>query len=49
MAFILMLFGINTHKPAAQVVIDEAQVEAVFVPEGHEGVIIAIPGDEPVF
>ena len=33
----------------AQVVVDEMEVEAFFVPEGHEGPIVATEADGSVF
>ena len=35
--------------PTAQVEVPEAEVEAVFVPAGHVGPIVAAPLDEAVF
>ena len=35
--------------PVAQVEVAEAEVEAVFVPAGYEGPIVAAPLDEVVF
>lgn len=51
MTFILMALGILKHHPApiADVTADSVEMEAIFVPAGVEGPIVAIPGDEPVF
>ena len=38
-----------TATPVAQVEVAEAEVEAVFVPAGHVGPIVAAPLDEAVF
>jgi hypothetical protein len=38
-----------TSTPVAQVEVVEAEVEAVFVPAGHEGPIVAVPFDEAAF
>jgi hypothetical protein len=38
-----------TSTPGAQVEVAEFEVEAVFVPAGHEGPIVAVPFDEVVF
>jgi hypothetical protein len=38
-----------TSTPVAQVEVAETEVEAVFVPAGHEGPIVAAPLDEVVF
>ena len=38
-----------TSTPVAQVEVAEAEVEAVFVPAGHEGPIVAVPFDEAAF
>ncbi len=35
--------------PTAQVEVEAAEVEAVFVPAGYEGPIVAAPLDEVVF
>jgi len=37
------------HTPFAQVAVETAEFEAVFVPAGHEGPIVAVPLDEAVF
>jgi hypothetical protein len=39
----------DLRVPAAHVEVAEAEVEAVFVPAGHEGPIVAAPGDDVVF
>ena len=38
-----------TVTPVAQVEVADAEVEAVFVPAGHEGPIVAVPFDESAF
>jgi hypothetical protein len=38
-----------TATPVALVEVAEAEVEAVFVPAGHEGPIVAVPFDEAAF
>ena len=38
-----------TSIPVAQVETAESEVEAVFVPAGHEGPIVAVPFDEAAF
>lgn len=35
--------------PAAHVVVETAEIEAVFVPAGYEGPIVAAPWDESAF
>ena len=45
---ILNIFG-NDSEPVAQVDIDAAEVEAVFVPAGYTGPVVAVPLDETVF
>lgn len=39
----------NIKIPTAQVEAGGAEVEAVFVPSGYEGPVVAIPLDEVVF
>ena len=38
-----------TSTPVAQVEVAEAEIEAVFVPAGYEGPIVAAPLDEASF
>jgi hypothetical protein len=47
LTFITQLNSITI--PEAQVEVEEAEVEAVFVPGGHEGPIVAVPFDEAAF
>ena len=47
LTFITQLNSITI--PVAQVEVAEAEVEAVFVPAGHEGPIVAVPFDEAAF
>ncbi len=47
---ITLITQFNSLKiPAAHVEVAEAEVEAVFVPAGHEGPIVAVPFDEAAF
>jgi hypothetical protein len=47
--FSLIGFTADTQLPEAAVVVPEAEVEAVFVPQGHRGPVVAVPFDEAVF
>lgn len=44
-----LITQLNITIPVAQVQVAEAEVEAVFVPAGHEGPIVAVPFDEAAF
>jgi hypothetical protein len=46
---LLTLITQLNQAPTALVEVEEAEVEAVFVPAGHEGPIVAAPLDEVVF
>ena len=35
--------------PQGTVIMDEVEVEAVYIPAGFQGPIVATPGDEPIF
>ena len=47
--FVILNFFVSSSEPVAQVDIDTAEVEAVFVPEGYTGPVVAVPFDEAVF
>ena len=41
---------VNNHRiPTAQVEVESAEIEAVFIPAGYEGPIVAAPWDESAF
>lgn len=46
---IISLFNDTAQLPQAEVEVAEAEVEAVFVPAGFEGPVVAAPFDESAF
>ena len=46
---LITLFDGTTQLPQAEVEVAEAEVEAVFVPAGFEGPVVAAPFDESAF
>lgn len=48
-AFVMHIFNPEATQPQGTVIMDEVEVEAVYIPAGFQGPIVAMPGDEPVF
>lgn len=47
--FIILTSLINVSPVSANVVVDYSEFDAVFVPAGHTGCIVAISSDDIVF
>lgn len=49
-SFVMHIFNpAPTSLPQGTVIMDEVEVEAVYIPAGFQGPIVAMPGDESVF
>ena len=47
--FMLILSCIFSHSPVAIVQSDAAAIDAVYIPQGYTGFIVAAPFDQQVF